>query len=107
MFDGAAFGRQPPPTVDMQAPKPEVRPDGLDAAAARVGTAEDMRALGEQFGVDSKTGDFAELADLDALRSSGRLTPEDEDLLAAADQGYKDAEAWAESLRVAAACVMG
>lgn len=107
MFDGAAFGRQPPPTVDMQAPKPEVRPDGLDAAAARVGTAEDMRALGEQFGVDSKTGDFAELADLDALRSNGRLTPEDEDLLAAADQGYKDAEAWAESLRVAAACVMG
>lgn len=95
------------PTVDMQEPRPEPAPDGLDAAASRVGRSEDIRALAEQFGVDAKTGDFDELVDIDMLRSSGRLTPEDEALLAAADEGYANAQAYSETLRAAAACVMG
>jgi hypothetical protein len=95
------------PTVDMQEPRPEPIPDGLEAAAARVGSIEDMRALADQFGVDAKTGDFAELADIDQLRAEGRLSAEDEAELAAADRTASDADAYAEALRVAAACVMG
>lgn len=95
------------PTVDMQEPRPEPRPDGLDAAAARVGSIEDTRALAEQFGVDAKTGEFAEQADIDMLRDQGRLTPEDEAELADAERTIADADAYAETLRVAAACVMG
>jgi hypothetical protein len=93
-------------TVDMQEPRPEAPPDGLDAAAARVGTSEDIRALAEQFGVDAKTGEFSELDDIAAMRDAGRLTPEDIKMLDDAEAAYKDAEAWSDVLRAATACVM-
>lgn len=100
-------GNAPPrPTVDMQEPRPEPIPDGLDAAASRVGKSEDMKALAAQFGVDAKTGEFAELDDIAMLRDAGRLTPEDEALLAAADEGYAEAEVWADMLLQATACVV-
>lgn len=95
------------PVVDMQEPKPEPPPEGLDAAAGRVGKGEDLHALAEQFGVDPKTGDFAELADIEAMRADGRLTEEDLAALDLADQTAADADAYAETLRAAAACVMG
>jgi len=100
---GANVGR---PTVDMQEPRPEPPVEGLESAAARVGKPEEIKALAEQFGVD-ETGGFVEEADIAALREQGRLTADDEAELAAADQAFADAEAWAETLRVAAACVMG
>ena len=92
------------PVVDMQEPRPAPVPEGLDSAAARVGKPEDVKALAEQFGVD-ETGGFVEQADIDQLRIEGRITPEDEAALAAADQTYFNAEAYAETLRVAAACM--
>lgn len=103
-FIGGNVGR---PTIDMQEPKPEPPPDGLEAAAARVGKSEDIRALAEQFGVDAKTGDFVESADIDQLREQGRLTVEDEAELAAAQNLRNDAAAYSEVLRKAAACVVG
>lgn len=93
--------------VDMQEARPYSPPDGLAEAGARVGKGEDLKALAEQFGVDPKTGDFAESFDIDELRAQGLVTPEDELELAMADQVYADAETYAETLRVAAACVMG
>ena len=88
----------------MQEPRPAPVPEGLDSAAARVGKPEDVKALAEQFGVD-ETGGFVEQADIDQLRIEGRITPEDEAALAAADLTYFNAEAYAETLRVAAACM--
>ena len=90
----------------MQEPRPDPPVEGLESAAARVGKPEEIKALAEQFGVD-ETGGFVEEADIAALREQGRLTADDEAELAAADQTFADAEAWAETLRVAAACVMG
>lgn len=102
------FGEDRPPVraVDLTEPAPYQPPEGLAAAAARVGKPEEIKALAEQFGVD-ENGGFIEQADIDQLREEGRLLPEDEAELAAADQAGKDAAAWAETLRVVAACVVG
>lgn len=96
-----------PPPIDMQAPKPPPPPDGLDAAAARVGKGEDLKALAEQFGVDAKTGDYLEAVEVEAMRETGRISEEEAAELKAADEGFEQAEAYAEALRAAAACVMG
>jgi hypothetical protein len=93
------------PVIDMQEPKPYPLTDGLDAAAARVGKREDMKALADQFGVDPETGDFAEMSDIEALRTAGRLTADDEAQLKAADKVAENADAWAETLKAATACV--
>lgn len=108
LFGGSDLGRRRGvgATVDMQEPRPDPPVEGLESAAARVGKPEEIKALAEQFGVD-ETGGFVEEADIAALREQGRLTADDEAELAAADQTFADAEAWAETLRVAAACVMG
>lgn len=103
-FDlGQPAPRQP---IDMTKPAPEPRPDGIEAAAARVGKTDEIKALAEQFGVKDD-GTFAEEAEIEQMRATGRLTPEDEAALAFADQTAKDADAYAETLRAAAACVMG
>mgnify|MGYP006935472390 CR=1 FL=1 len=94
------------PVVDMQEPRAPEPPAELAAAAARVGRSEDMRALADQFGVD-ESGSYLEADEIAAMREDGRLTADDIAELDAADKGYADAEAWAETLRVAAACVMG
>ena len=103
----AEYFDRPQPVVDMQEPELPLAPDGLDAAAARVGKPETLDMLAEQFGVDRKTGDFAEAAEIEAMRAEGRLTPDDLAELEAADRTAADADAFAETLRVAAACVMG
>lgn len=105
--DVSMTGNLRAPIIDMQEPQPEPPPDGLLEAAARVGKSEDVKAIAEQHGVDPSTGEFAEQADIDLLREQGRLTAGDEAELALADQTAADAEAYAEALRVAAACVMG
>lgn len=94
------------PTVDMQEPRPEPAPDGLDAAAARVGKSEDLKALAEQFGLraDNK---FDEAAEIDQMRELGLLSAEDEAVLKAADDMDKEVSAYEKTLRVAAACVGG
>lgn len=103
----AEYFDRPQPVVDMQEPQLPLEPDGLADASARVGRPETLDALAEQFGVDRKTGDFAEAAEIEALRAEGRLSPEDLAEIEAADRTAVDADAYAETLRVAAACVMG
>lgn len=95
-------GRQP--ATDMSPPRPDVPPDGLSAAAARVGTSEDMRALAAQHGVQPD-GSFPEQMDIDQMREAGQLTAEDEKLLTEADDNAKEAELYGKSLLAAANCV--
>lgn len=94
------------PATDMQAPAPELPPEGLSEAAARVGTVEDMKALAEQFGVD-EAGAFPEQAEIDMLREMNDLTPEDVAELEAADQVVADADAYGKALMTAARCAFG
>lgn len=91
-----------PPDATKAAPDPI--PDGLDAAAARVGQAIDPMKLAEQYGLDQQHG-FAEQADIEALRSQNLLSPEDQARLDAADQLYADSEAYAKTLETAAWCM--
>ena len=84
---------------------PDPVPDGLDAATARVGKPESMAEIAEVHGV-SEDGSFIEEADIEQLRSTGALTPEDIAELEAADQVYADASAYADTLAVAARCVI-
>lgn len=90
--------------VDMQEPRDEPPIPGLDEAAQRVGKLQDNKALADQFGVD-ENGTFAEQSDIDALRAEGRLTPADEELLAAAEEVKNNGDAYSEALRAAANCV--
>lgn len=101
MIDNMAMGMPP---VNGAEPRPEPPIDGLDEAAARVGTGEDMKALAAQFGVD-EAGGFAEQADIDRLKELGRLTPEEIEALEIADQQYDDAVQYGEMLQyIAATC---
>jgi hypothetical protein len=90
--------------VNGAEPRPDPPIEGLDAAAARVGTGEDMKALAAQFGVDD-AGGFVEQADIDRLKELGRLTPEEIDALEIADQQFEDAVQYGETLKyIAATC---
>jgi len=75
-------------------------------AAARVGRDDTMRDIALAHGVDPNTGAFVEAGDIAQLREEGRLTPDDEADLAAADQMYADAEAWGRALDAAVSCVV-
>lgn len=80
-------------------------PDGLVEAEARVGKGEDIRQIAEVHGV-KEDGSFVEQLELDQMREEGKLTPEDEAELEAAEQLYADADAWAKSLEVAGRCMV-
>ena len=92
--------------VNAIEPAPDPVPEGLDVAAARVGKSEDMRTLAETHGVDLTTGDFVEQYDIDQMRANGRLTPEDEAALKAADEDFEAAEAYGNSMKAALSCMV-
>lgn len=85
---------------------PEPVPEGLADAQSRVGKIEDMRALAEQHGVKLTDGSFAEQFDIEQMRTEGRLTPEDEASIKAAEDEFAAAEAYGNSLKAAAACII-
>ncbi|RWH93740.1 MAG: hypothetical protein EOQ87_04320 [Mesorhizobium sp.] len=91
--------------VDTTQATPEPSPDGLDSAGKRVGKPDAPKDLAEQYGVDLATGDFAEMADIERLRSMGRLTAEDEAALADAAEVLDTAEAYGNALKAALFCV--
>lgn len=94
----------PPTVVNTTEPAPDPVPEGLDAAEARVGRPDSVKELAEQFGVD-EAGGYVEQGDIDRLRALGRLSPEEEAALKAADDAYADAESYAETLNyIAATC---
>lgn len=93
------------PTLDTSPPRPDPVPDGMAEAAARVGKSEQMRELAAQHGVDLATGDYAERADIERMRNDGRLTEEDEAALKEAEDAFVAAEAYSNSLKIAASCM--
>ncbi len=91
------------PTLDPPPPSP-VDP-ALARAAAAVGKSEDIAGFEEQLGA-RVYGTYNEEGDIDMLRSLGRILPDEETALKAADDGYKDAVAYEKMLQVALACVI-
>ena len=104
VFDRLLAQQQGDLVPNSTAPKPDPVPDGLDAAAAAVRTPADPLKLGAQYGLDD-AGGFAEQADIDALKASDMLTPEDQAMLDEADQLVADAEAYGKTLETAAWCM--
>lgn len=94
-----------PRAVDMTEPKPDPVPDGLDVAEARLQQSDGMRDLAEQHGV-AEDGSFVEQTDLEGIREAGRLLPEEEAELAAAETNFANAEAYGRSLKAAMACML-
>jgi hypothetical protein len=79
---------------------------GLVEAEARVGKPESLDETAEFLGVDSETGQFDELGDIDQIKVEGRLLPEDEAVLEAAEQDFKNAKAYGKALDAAVRCVI-
>lgn len=77
-----------------------------DNAAARVGKDESLRDIALSHGVDPATGGFVEQGDIAQMREEGRLTADDEAVLADADQMFADAEAYGRALDAAVACIV-
>ncbi|RWK57082.1 hypothetical protein [Mesorhizobium sp.] len=92
--------------VDTTQATPEPLPDGLAEAQARIAKADTPRDLAEQYGVDLATGNFAEMADIEQLRSMGRLTAEDEAALADAAVAFDTAEAYGNAMKAALVCLV-
>ncbi len=93
------------PSVDNSLPAAEIDP-AVVQAAKRVARPEASREMAEQFRVNPETGDFPEMADIEQLRSSGRLTEEDMVALDIADETVKSANAYSEALKSFAGCTI-
>jgi hypothetical protein len=93
------------PALDFTSPAPEPPVEGLDDAAARVGHQDTPASLREMFGLKDD-GSFDEQADIDQYREMGILDEADEKMLALADDAVKAADAYGETLRVAASCMV-
>lgn len=92
-------------SIDTSAPVEPVSPSVIEAAK-RVGKPEGTKALAEQYRVNPETGDFPELADIEQLRTEGRLTEDDLAALDDADEVIKTANAYGEALKSFASCVI-
>jgi hypothetical protein len=92
-------------SVDTSAPVEPVSPSVIEAVK-RVGKPEGTKALAEQYRVNPETGDFPELADIEQLRTEGRLTEDDLAALDDADETIKTANAYGEALKSFASCVI-
>jgi hypothetical protein len=112
-FEGNASDRRQPAgalgsslqSVDRSVPTDPIDPT-VAQAATRVGKPEATRALAEQYRVNPETGDFPELADIEQLRTEGRLTEDDLAALDDADEVIKTANAYGEALKSFASCVI-
>lgn len=78
----------------------------LAAATARVGKPDDFKAMAEQYGVDPKTGDFLEMADIDQLVQQGRASQEDLAVLGEAAANFDRAKSYGDALITAARCMV-
>jgi hypothetical protein len=92
-------------SVDTSAPVEPVSPSVVDAVK-RVGKPEGTKALAEQYRVNPETGEFPELADIEQLRTEGRLTEDDLAALDDADEIIKTANAYGEALKSFASCTI-
>lgn len=92
-------------SIDTSAPAEPVSPS-VTEAVKRVGKPEGTKALAEQYRVNPETGDFPELADIEQLRTEGRLTEDDLAALDDADETIKTANAYGEALKSFASCTI-
>jgi hypothetical protein len=86
-------------SVPARSPEPAVA-----EAAKRVGKPEASRELAEQYRVHPETGDYPEMGEIEQMRQSGRLTPEDEASLSEADDVLKQATGYGEALKAFSRC---
>ncbi|MGZ2449576.1 hypothetical protein ACVIRO_002330 [Rhizobium ruizarguesonis] len=100
-----ASGGQQRASIDTSAPVEPVSPSVIEAVK-RVGKPEGTKALAEQYRVNPETGEFPELADIEQLRTEGRLTEDDLAALDDADEIMKTANAYGEALKSFASCVI-
>lgn len=89
-------------TPTRQTPAPE----GRTLAETRIAKPDNYKALADQYRVDPETGDFAELAEIEQLRTAGRLTEIDIANLDAAKTTVDDAKSYAEALKTIVGCLL-
>lgn len=97
------------PRLEMGRADPLISEDVARAAreaATRISAPEDVRALAEQYGVDPKTGDFVEMAEVDQVRAEGRLDADGEAELADATKTFELGQSYSEALRAAVGCLL-
>jgi hypothetical protein len=93
--------------VSTPQPASTLAPDaGVPEAAKRVGRPEAPRELAEQYRVNPETGDFPELAEIDQLIASGRVSADDLAVLKEADATLKSANAYGEAVKAFANCAI-
>lgn len=90
--------------IDQSQARPEPAPDGIRDAESRVAKTESLMETAEQYRVDSEDGSFIEQADIDQVRTEGRLTADDEADLADAQQTFDNGVAYGEALKAVAGC---
>lgn len=97
----AQIDTAPAKAAPVNEPTPEAQ-----VAAARVGKPEMTPDLAQQHGVNPDTGEFPEQADVEFLRSAGRLAPEEETALADADKTLEIGSAYGEAIKAAVRCLL-
>lgn len=106
----AAMGDAPPPkpaaAVNASPARPDAPPMGRVEAEARIGTADNYKAISEQYRVNPDDGTFIEQADVDQIRNEGRLTPDDEAALVEADATYENGVSYGDALRAVVGCLI-
>lgn len=63
--------------------------------------------LADQFGIDTKSGDFPEMAEFDQLVALGRVTPDELDAVRKTSEIQAQTEDYARALEAAAICRVG
>lgn len=65
-----------------------------------------MPEIAEAAKVNPETGEIPEQADVDFLRSAGRLIPEEEAAIADADQAFELGSAYGDAMKAAVRCIL-
>jgi hypothetical protein len=95
-----------PIAVDNSAPRPEPIPEDRQPAETRIAKPDDYKAMSAQYGVDPEAGTFVEEADVQRVRTEGRLTADDEADLADAQAAFEDGKAYGEALKSVVGCLL-
>jgi len=95
-----------PARIDNSPAVSEPLPDGRTEAEGRIATPDNYKALAEQYRIDPETGSFIEDAEIEQLRTEGRLTDEDAAELQSAQDTFDNGTAWGDALRAAVGCLI-
>lgn len=90
--------------IDTSPARPESPPSGRNEAEARIAKPETFKETAEQHKVNADDGSFIEQAEVDQLRTEGRLMADDDAALAEAQQTFDNGVAYGEALKAVAGC---